>query len=105
MHQLWASVAKGVGQRVEGEGGVGAGNSLFRVKTRTPEQSIVSHEAQWTQLWSRVQSEVDAIHVVHSTGAIVSIPHLCSVKSCPEKRRLIKYGDWMPSVMIAIEYS
>ena len=32
------------------------------VKTHTPEQSIVSCEAQWTQPWSRVQSQVDAIH-------------------------------------------
>ena len=60
-------------------------------------------EAQWTQLWSRVQSKVDVIQLVHSTGAIMSIAHLHSVKSCPEKSRLIKYGGWMHSVMIAIE--
>ena len=33
------------------------------------------------------------------------IPYLHSVKNCPEKSRLIKYGVWMRSVMIAIEYS
>ena len=47
----------------------------------------VSHEAQWTQLWSRVHSQVDVIHLVRSTGAIMSDPHLHSVKSCPEKSR------------------
>ena len=52
-----------------------------------------------------VQSQVNAIHLMHSMGAIVSIPHLHSVKNYPEKGRLIKYGDWMHSVMIAIEYS
>ena len=35
----------------------------------------------------------------------MSNPHLHSVKSCPEKSRLINFGDWMHSVMIAIEYS
>ena len=35
----------------------------------------------------------------------MSILHLNSVKSYPEKSRLIKCGDWMCSVMIAIEYS
>ena len=61
------------------------GNSLtktvqrsFTVKTWTLEQSIVSRQAHWTQPWSRVH---------------------------PEKSRLIKYGDWMHIVMIAIEYS
>ena len=49
------------------------------VKTWTPEQSIVSCEAQWTQPWPRVQSQVDVIHLVHSTGAIVSNPHLHTV--------------------------
>ena len=78
---------------------------LSREAPRTPEQSIVSHEEQGTQPWLRVQSQVDAIHLVHSTGAIVLIPHLRSVKNCPDKSRLIKYGEWMHSVMIAIEYS
>ena len=49
-----------------------------------------------------LQSQVDAIHLVCSTGLI---PPLHSVESCPEKSRLIKFGDWMHSVMIAIEYS
>ena len=77
------------------------------VKTWTPEQSIyvVSHEPQWTQPWLRVQSQVDVIHLVNSTGVIVSNSHLYTVKSCPEKRRLIKNGDLMHSIMIAIEYS
>ena len=76
-------------------------------KTQSPEQSIVGHETQeqWTQLWSRVRSQVDVIHLVRSTGAIVSNPHLHSVKSCPEKSRPIKYGGQVHSVMIAIEYS
>ena len=75
------------------------------MKTRSPEQSIVVHETQWTQPWSRVRSQVDVIHLVRSTGAIVSNLHLHSVKSCPEKSRPIKYGGQMHGVMIAIEYS
>ena len=74
-------------------------------QTRSPEQSIVSHETQWTQSWSRVRSQVDVIHLVHSTGAIVSNPHLHNIKSCPEKSSPIKYGGQMHGVMIAIEYS
>ena len=59
------------------------------------------------QQWSGVQSQFNTIHLVHSTGAIVSIPHLhmYSVKNCHEKSRLIKYGDWMHCVVIAIVYS
>ena len=79
--------------------------SSFPVKTRSPEQSIVSNEAQWTQPWSTVQSQVDVIHLVHSTGAIMSNSHLHGAKSCPENSRPIKYGDQMHGVMIAIEYS
>ena len=79
--------------------------SSFTVKTRSPEQSIVGHETQWTQPWSRVQSQVDVIHLVRSTGAIVSNPHLHSFKGCPEKSRPIKYGGQMHGVMIAIEHS
>ena len=75
------------------------------MKTRSPEQSIVGHETQWTQPWSRVRSQVDVIHLVRSTGAIVSNPHLHSVKGCPEKSRPIKYGGQMHGVMIAIEHS
>ena len=77
----------------------------FTAKTRSPEQSIVSHEARWTQPRSRVQSQVDVIHLVRSTGAVVSNPHLHSVKSYPEKNRPIEYGGQMHGVMIAIEYS
>jgi len=43
--------------------------------------------------------------LVRSTGAIVSNPHLHSVKSCPEKGRPIKYGGQMHDLMIAIEHS
>ena len=106
MHQFWASVAKGVG------GGVGGGNSLRKsvqssstVKTRSPEQSIVGHETQWTQPWPRVRSQVDVIHLVCSTGAIMSNPHLHSVESCPKKSRPIKHGGRLHGLMIAIEYS
>ena len=79
--------------------------SSSTAKTRSPEQSIVSHETQWTQPWSSVQSQVDTIHLVRSTGTIMSNPHLHSIKSCLEKRRPIKYGGQMDGVMIAIEYS
>ena len=75
------------------------------MKTRSPEQSIVGLETQWTQTWSRVRSQADVIHLVRSTSAIVSNPHLHSVKSYPLKSRPIKYGGQMHSVMIAIEYS
>ena len=91
---------------------MGVGKSLRKsvlssstVKTWSPEQSIVGQETQWTQPWSRVPSQVDVIHLVRSTGAIVSNPHLHSVKSCPEKSRPIKYGSQMHGVMIVIEYS
>ena len=90
----------------------GGGKSLSKsvlssstAKTWSPEQSIVGHETQWTQPWSRVQSQVDLFHLVRSTGAIVSNPHLHSFKSCPEKSRPIKYGGPMHGVMIAIEYT
>ena len=75
------------------------------MKTRSPEQSIVGHETQWTQPWSGVRSQVDVIHLVRSTGGIMSNPHLHSVKSCPEKSTPIKYGGPTHGVMIAIEYS
>ena len=63
--------------------GEGGGNSYSEklsresstVKTRKPEQSIVSHEARWIQPWPRVQTQVDVIYLVCSTGAIVSNPH------------------------------
>ena len=66
--------------------------------------TVVSCEAQWTQPWPRVQSQVDLIHLMRSTSAIASNLHLLNVKSCPEKSRLIKNGNWMHSVMISIEY-
>ena len=56
-------------------------------------------------LWPRVQFQVDVIHLVRSTGAIVSNPHLHTVKSCPGKSRLIKNGHHMHSVMLAIVHS
>ena len=52
-----------------------------------------------------VQSQVDAIHLVRSTGAIVSNPHLHSVKSCPEKSRPIKYGGQMQLLNIATSWT
>ena len=73
------------------------------VKTQTPDQSIVGQKAQWTQAEIRIQ--LDDTYLVCSTGAIVSIPHLHNVEGCPGKSRIIKYGNWMHSVMIAIEYS
>ena len=112
-HQFWASVAKGVGGW-EAEGGgwgerwqklVKSVQSSSRVKTRSPEQSIVGYETQWTQPWPRVRSQADVIHLVLSTGAIVSNPHLHSVESCPEKSRPIKHGGQLHGLMIAIEYS
>ena len=66
---------------------------------------IVSCEAQWTQPWPRVQSQVDVIHLVCSKGAIISNLHLHTVKSCPEKSRLIKNGDYVHSVMVAFQHS
>ena len=47
--------------------------------------------------------QIDIIHLMRSTGAIMLNPHLHSVKSCPEKSRPIKYGGQMHGVMIAIE--
>ena len=86
-------------------GGISLSKTVQRsstVKTQTPEQSIFSRGAQWKQAGTREQSQVDATNLVHSIGAIVSIPHLHSVKSCPGKSKLIKCGDWMYIVMIAI---
>ena len=49
------------------------------------------------------------IHLVHSIGTIVSVPHLAmdGVKSSPEKNRPIKYGGWIYVQCndIAIEYN
>ena len=59
-------------------------------KTRTSEQSTGSREAQWTSMWSSVPFQVNAIHLMHSTGAIVSVPHRYGVKSCFQKSRPIK---------------
>ena len=73
--------------------------------TDTRAVHLVSHEAQWTQLWLKVQSQVDVNHLVRSTDAIVSNPHLHTVKSCPEKSRPIKNGHHMHSVMLAIVHS
>ena len=89
----------------EVRGGMGGGISLSKTVQRssqwTPEESIVSQEAQWTQAETRKQSQVDATHLVHSIGAIVLITHLHSVKSSPGKAKVIKYGDWMYIVMTA----
>ena len=32
------------------------------MKTRTPKQSIFDRDAQWTQPWPRVQSQVDVLY-------------------------------------------
>ena len=68
-------------------------------------RSFIVMRPQWTQPWSRVQSQVDVIHLVRSTDTIMSNSHLHSVKSCLEKSRPIKYWDQMHGVMIVIEYS
>ena len=74
--------------------------------TDTRAVHIVGCEAQWTQPWPRAQPQVDVIHLVRSTGAIVLNPHLHTVnKSCPEKSRPIKNGHHMHSVMLAIVHS
>ena len=52
---------------------------LHSEDTDTRAVHLVSREAQWTQLWPRVQSQVDVIHLVCSTGATVSNPHLYTV--------------------------
>ena len=43
--------------------------------TDTRAVHIVNREAQWTQPWLKLQSQVNVIHLVRSTGAIVSNPH------------------------------
>ena len=73
--------------------------------TDTRAVHIVGCEAQWTQPWPRVQSQVNVIYLVCSKRAIVSNSHLQTVKSCPEKSRLIKNGDYMDSVMVTIVHS
>ena len=101
---------------MDGKCGMGLGGRWQQQVKNCPEKlhsedmetravDIVSHEAQWTQPWPRMQSQVDVIHLVRSTGAIVSNPHLHTVKSFPEKSRLIKNGDYMHSVMLAIVHS
>ena len=66
---------------------------------------LVGCQAQWTQPWPSVQSQVDVIHLVCSTGAIMSNSHLHTVNSCLEKSRPIKNGHHMHSVMLAIVHS
>ena len=51
---------------------------IYPEKTQAPKQSTGSCEVQWTLLRSKVQSLADAIHLVHSTGAIVPVPYLLS---------------------------
>ena len=46
---------------------------LHSEDTDTRAVHIVSHEAQWTQLWPRVKSQVDVIHLVRSKGTIVTL--------------------------------
>ena len=68
-------------------------NCPEKLHSENTDTGAVGHEAQWTQPWPRVQSQGDVIHLVRSTGAIVLNPHLHSVKSYPEKSRLIKNED------------
>ena len=70
-------------------------------KTQTLEQFTGSREGQWTSPRSKVPFQADTIQLMHSTGAIVSIPHLHGVKICLQKSRLIKPGDWILSAMIS----
>ena len=70
------------------------------MKTQTPEQFTVSCEALLIQPWTRVQLQVDAIHLVCSAGIIMSNQHLHTVENSPEKSRVIKYGDWIYSAMV-----
>ena len=82
----------------EGEGWGGRWHQLVKncpEKLHSEDKDTrAAQEAQWTQAGTRVESQVDVIYLVRSTGAImhVSIPHLHSAKSYP--------GDWMHSVMI-----
>ena len=62
-------------------------------------------KAQWIPPWSRAQSQVNAIHLVRSTGTIASVTHLHRAKNCREKSAPIKCIGWIDSVMIVIEYS
>ena len=78
---------------------------LHSEDTDTRAVHLVSGEAQQTQSWQRVQSQVDVIRLVRSTGAIMSNPHLHTVKSFPEKSRPIKDGHHTPSAMLAIVHS
>ena len=71
---------------------------LHSETTDTRAVHIVGREAQWTQPWKRVQSHVDVIHLVCSKGAIMSNILL-------KAARLIKNGDYMHSVMVAIVHS
>ena len=53
---------------------------------------IVGCEAQWIQLWPRAQSQVDVIHLVRSTGAIMSNPHLHTSKAALRKADQSRMG-------------
>ena len=78
---------------------------LHSEDTDTRAVHLVSCEAQYKKPWPRVQSQVDVIHLVCSTGAILSNPHLHTIKSCPEKGRSIKNGHHMHSEMLAIVHN
>ena len=79
VHQLWASIAEGVGGWKVWMGRKVSTASekpskelkLHSEDTDTRAVYIVSREAQWTQPWLRVQSQVDVIHLVHSKGVII----------------------------------
>ena len=78
---------------------------LHSEDTDTRAVHIVGLEAQWAQPWPKAQPQVNVIHLVCSTGIIMSNPHLHTVKRCPEKIRPIKSGHHMLSVMLAIVHS
>ena len=88
-----------------GEGGLGGGwggrwqqlvkncpEKLYSKDMDTRAVHIVGHEAQWTQLRPRVQSQVDVIHLLRSTGTIVSNPHLHTVKAALRKADQSRMG-------------
>ena len=58
---------------IRGEGGNSFSKTIpetFPIKTLTLKQSTSIHETQWTSLWLKIQSQVDAIHLVHSKDAL-----------------------------------
>ena len=65
---------------------------LHSKDTDTRAVHIVGCEAQWTQLRPRVQSQVDVIHLLCSTGTIKSNPHLHTSKAGLRKANQSRMG-------------